>query len=93
MLKRTPWRARQIQKRTAKASDFRREFFASARTVLVYVVVSIVVIWAIRHGYMHEMQGSYGLAGNIGMIAAIIVAHDAYFYWSHRAMHHPRLFK
>ena len=93
ILKRTPWRTRQIQKRTATASDFRREFLASARTVLVYVVVSILVIWAIRHGYMREMEGSYGLAGNLGMIVAIIVAHDAYFYWSHRAMHHPRLFK
>jgi sterol desaturase/sphingolipid hydroxylase (fatty acid hydroxylase superfamily) len=23
----------------------------------------------------------------------MIVAHDAYFYWTHRAMHHPRLFR
>ena len=93
LLKRTPWRSRQIQARVATTSDFAREFGASVRTVLVYVLVSIFVIWGIRHGYMHEMEESFGLAGNLGMLAAIIVAHDAYFYWSHRAMHHPRLFK
>ncbi len=93
LLKRTAWRGRQIQTRSATTSDFSREFGASVRTVLVYVVVSIFVIWGIGHGYMHEMEESFGLAGNLGMLAAIILAHDAYFYWSHRAMHHPRLFK
>jgi lathosterol oxidase len=93
LLKRTPWRSRQIQTRSATTSDFSREFGASVRTVLVYVVVSIFIIWGIRHGYMRELEGSFGLAGNLGMLIAIIVAHDAYFYWSHRAMHHPRLFK
>jgi sterol desaturase/sphingolipid hydroxylase (fatty acid hydroxylase superfamily)/uncharacterized protein (DUF2147 family) len=26
-------------------------------------------------------------------IALIVVAHDTYFYWTHRLMHHPRLFR
>ena len=93
LLKRTPWRSRQIQARVATMSDFSREFGASVRTVLVYVVVSIFIIWGMQHGFIYEMEESFGLAGNLGMLAAIIVAHDAYFYWSHRAMHHPRLFK
>ena len=29
----------------------------------------------------------------LAIFAAIVVAHDAYFYWVHRAMHHPKLFK
>jgi len=93
LLKRTPWRTRQIQKREATSSDIRREVTASLRTVLVYVFVSMFVIWGVRHGVLHEVEASSGLAGNLGLLAAIVVAHDAYFYWSHRAMHHPRLFK
>lgn len=93
LLKQTSWRSRQIQARTATSADITREITASARTVLVYIVVSIFVIWGIRHGVLREMRGSFGLAGNLGMLAAIILGHDAYFYWSHRAMHHPRLFK
>jgi Delta7-sterol 5-desaturase len=93
LLKLTPWKSRQIQSRTAKAEDIRREFLASVRTVLVYVFVSIFVIWGIRNGVLNEFEGSLGLWADLGMLAAIIVAHDAYFYWSHRMMHHPRLFK
>jgi Delta7-sterol 5-desaturase len=93
LLKRTPLKTRQIQLRSAKAEDFRREFLASVRTVLVYVVVSIFVVWGIRNGVLNEFEGGLGLWGDLGMLAAIIVAHDAYFYWSHRMMHHPRLFK
>ena len=42
---------------------------------------------------LHRFEGSYGIWGDMALLAAIIVAHDAYFYWVHRAMHHPRLFK
>lgn len=93
LLRRTPWRSRKIQKREATAADFRREFLASVRTVLVYVFVSMFVIWGSRHGVFYDIRTSFGLASNLGLLAAIIVAHDAYFYWSHRAMHHPWLFR
>ena len=92
-LMRTPWRSRKIQKRDATGSDFRREFLASVRTVLVYVVVSICIIWGFRHGYFNEYAGQAGLGTQLAYFAAILVAHDAYFYWSHRTMHHSRLFK
>lgn len=92
LLRRTPWRSRKIQKREATTTAFRREFLASIRTVLVYVVVSMFVIWGSRHGVFYDIKTSFGLVSNLGLLAAIIVSHDAYFYWSHRAMHHPRLF-
>ncbi len=93
LLKRTSWRGRQIQTRIASSADIRREIGASVRTVLVYILVSIFVIWGIKKGVLHEMNGTFGFAGNLAALVAIIVGHDAYFYWSHRAMHHPRLFK
>jgi Delta7-sterol 5-desaturase len=93
MLKRTSWKSRQIQKREPKSEDFRREFFASIRTVGVYAVVSIVTIWMVSRGWIPELEMSYGLGTDLAVLAGIILAHDAYFYWAHRAMHHPRLFK
>lgn len=93
LLKRTEWKSRQIQRRTPSDADVRREIAASIRTVLVYILVSIFVIWGIRKGVLHEMNGSFGWAGNLAALVAILVGHDAYFYWAHRAMHHPRLFK
>jgi Delta7-sterol 5-desaturase len=93
LLKKSSWKSRQIQNRTAKLSDFQREFLASIRTVLVYVVVSMFIDWGFHRGVFHEFGGQLGVLGNLGMLALILVAHDAYFYWTHRAMHHPKLFK
>ena len=93
LLRRTSWASRKIQKREATTEDFRREFAASVSTVLVYTVVSVAMIWGFRHGVYREYAGPGGWAALAGYFAAIIVAHDAYFYWAHRAMHHPRLFR
>jgi Delta7-sterol 5-desaturase len=35
----------------------------------------------------------FGLGIDLLILAGIIIAHDAYFYWAHRTMHHPKLFK
>lgn len=93
LLRRTRWASRKIQKREASWSDFQREFLASVRTVLVYVVVSVLVLWGFRNGYYHEYQGPSGFGVQLAYLTAILLAHDSYFYWAHRAMHHPRLFK
>jgi Delta7-sterol 5-desaturase len=93
VLRRTSWASRKIQQREAKMADFRREFLASARTVLVYAAVSVPIVWAFRNGYYSEYRGDGGALAILGYLAAIIVAHDTYFYWVHRAMHHPKLFK
>ena len=93
LLKQTSWASRQIQKRSATMVDFRREFLAAIRTVIIYVLVSIGIIWGFRNGIYQMFDGEMTLLGSAGMLALILVAHDAYFYWSHRMMHHPRLFK
>ncbi len=93
-LRRTTWASRKIQKREATTSDFRRELFASVRTVGIYTIVSLFIVWGTMTGvYPPMFDLDYGVWGNLGVFAAILIAHDAYFYWSHRTMHHPRLFK
>lgn len=93
LLMRTPWRSRKIQARSASADDFRRELIASVRTVLVYVAVTVGIIWGFRHGFLMPYEGEAGFGISLAYFAAVLMSHDAYFYWSHRAMHHPRLFK
>jgi sterol desaturase/sphingolipid hydroxylase (fatty acid hydroxylase superfamily) len=87
-------KARKIQAREATAADMRREFVQSLQSVAVYVVGSCFLIWGKQHGIFHNFIGeSLGLWTDLALLAAIIIAHDAYFYWAHRTMHHPRLFK
>ena len=92
-LRRTRFSTRKIQAREATAADRRREFLQSVQTVAVYTLVSAFIIWGIEAGVLHRFEGSRGAAVDLALLAALIVAHDAYFYWVHRAMHHPRLFR
>jgi Delta7-sterol 5-desaturase len=93
LLMRTSLRSRKIQKRKASAADITRELLQSVRSCIVYVGVTVAIIWGINAGYMHKIGPSNGLANDLMMLAAIIIMHDAYFYWTHRMLHHPALYK
>jgi sterol desaturase/sphingolipid hydroxylase (fatty acid hydroxylase superfamily) len=93
VLRQTRFASRKIQKREATRADFLREFASSVRTVMVYVAVAIPVVWAFRNGYLGAHHGAVSPLGFAGYLLAIIVAHDTYFYWTHRAMHTRLLYK
>ena len=93
LLMRTSLKTRKIQARSASFADVRREFLQSVRSCIVYIAVTVIVVWSINMGYLKEIGPSLGLTKNLALLAAMILAHDAYFYWAHRAMHHPALFK
>jgi len=86
---------RKIQSRAATAADMRREIFTSLRTAVIFSLVGVVVAVGSTHGvftlYMHVQPQGMGYL--FATTAAMIVAHDTYFYWAHRAMHHPKLFR
>jgi lathosterol oxidase len=92
-LRRTSWASRKIQAREASRADFLREFGASIRTVLVYTVLAVPMVWAFRNGYLQEYTGAITPWSYLGYLAAMVLAHDTWFYWTHRAMHTPLLFK
>jgi sterol desaturase/sphingolipid hydroxylase (fatty acid hydroxylase superfamily) len=94
MLRRTSVKARKIQAREPTSADIRREFTQSLQTVFVYVIGFCLVIWGGDEGLLNAFYGvSFGVGVDLLILAAIIVTHDTYFYWAHRFMHHPRLFK
>ena len=89
------FKARKIQKRVADAADYRREIFTSLRTTLVFAVTGFGTYLAAKAGWL-TVYGDLAIRGwgyFVLTLLAMIVAHDAYFYWTHRAMHHPRLFR
>ncbi len=93
LLMRTSLRSRKIQKRQATAADVTREFLQSVRSCIVYIGVTVAIIWGVNMGYIHPVGPSNGLTNDLLMLAAMIILHDAYFYWTHRALHHPLLYK
>lgn len=92
-LKRTSWRSRQIQARSPGFSDFRREFVASIGAIMVFVALNLFLNWGFDQGIFRRFPGTPGLAVTAAMAVAMTIGHDAYFYWTHRAMHTRLLFR
>jgi sterol desaturase/sphingolipid hydroxylase (fatty acid hydroxylase superfamily) len=93
LLRRTSIKTRKIQSREATGAEIRREFFQSLQSALVYTLGAAFLIWGTQYGVFQKFDGSFGLGTDLAVLAAIVIAHDAYFYWAHRLMHHPKLFK
>lgn len=72
-----------------------RELTASLCTVAIFAAVGTLIGLGSRAGVIeiyHEIA-DYGWAYFAASIIILIVAHDAWFYWSHRLLHHRALFR
>ena len=91
---RSPWRVRRLQERRASRADLQRELSSSLRSVVIYALVSTPALWLTANGYTAGFYtGTPSLPEIAAFTGALLVAHDSWFYWLHRAMHDPRLFK
>jgi len=94
VLRRTLLGGRKIQKREATTADMKREVAQSAQSVFIYMIGACFLVWGREEGIFYDVFGnSYGFGADLLTLAGIIIAHDAYFYWAHRLMHHPRMFR
>jgi len=86
---------RRIQPRRPSRKAFTREVRYAISTALVFATVGAVTFHFQRQGALHVYRGidTYGWPYYVASIAIAIVFHDTYFYWTHRAMHHPLLFR
>ena len=93
--KRRQWLARRIQPRFPTSAQIRQEIGYSLLTAGIFAAIFLLVFAARKAGltriYADVHQYGWGyLALSIGLL---VLLHDTYFYWTHRLMHHPRLFR
>ncbi len=90
-----PFQHRKIQERTAKPSQFRKEFLYSISSVVIYTLVTLVVLALKQFGYFkfYDRIEDYGWGYLILSVVLILVIQDFYFYWTHRLMHTGLFFK
>ncbi|MFM9910669.1 MAG: sterol desaturase family protein [Chitinophagaceae bacterium] len=89
-------RHKKIQQRYPKAKDYLREIGFSILTILLFAFVPLVLINnnAIRlHTTYYTSIAQYGWPYFIFAFLLMLLLHDTYFYWAHRFMHHPAIFK
>ncbi len=74
--------------------QMRREIAYSMSTVLIFAANGTLV-WLLAAAGTIRIDAELGQRGWVGWwasLALIIIAHDAYFYWTHRWLHHRRWF-
>jgi sterol desaturase/sphingolipid hydroxylase (fatty acid hydroxylase superfamily) len=89
------FRRRLVQGAYPPAASIRREVLYSVSTALIFSCVGTIVWRGARAGIFRvdEGAGRHGWAYSVLAVVLLVVLQDTYFYWTHRAMHHRRLYK
>lgn len=88
-------RSRKIREDTPPARQLAVEFLVSIRSIAIFSSIGVSMFVLERAGLLPgpSLANSWGLGWGIASFALMVIAHDAWFYWSHRLMHDPRLFR
>jgi ferredoxin-NADP reductase/sterol desaturase/sphingolipid hydroxylase (fatty acid hydroxylase superfamily) len=79
----------------ANLHHFRHDLGFSAITFLVFAIMDACLLLLESNGYtlIYFDVAEYGFIWLIASFFIILFIDDMFFYWSHRAMHHPKLYK
>ena len=86
---------RKIQARFPQVTDYFREVGYSLTTCVIFGIVAAVIFSpAIKpHTALYFSVSDRGWLYFVASIPLMILIHDAYFYWSHRFLHWPPVFR
>lgn len=89
------FRSRRIAPRPPAASHIRRELAYSASTAIIFSMFGVALFYGTRVGIfrMYDHWSDRGVLWFAFTVVLLPVLHDTYFYWTHRAMHHPKIFR
>ena len=89
-------RALRLAERKPQSSIIWHEIKMSQVSSVIYAIPGAIVLESFKAGGTAIYTGNVGLIDMVYIpisIGIYLFIHDTYFYWSHRAMHHPKLFK
>jgi len=86
---------RKIRSKTPKFRQMAREFKSSVFAVAVFSLTGLLTQIGLEAGAItiYVDDPSYGSTYFFGSLVLMILAQDAYFYWTHRLLHIPKAFK
>ena len=89
------WKQRKINERPYKKDQFRKEVRWSIITAFIFAVSGAVtaVLWQKGATKLYLETNAYPLWWlPVSLIIALLL-HETYYYWLHRWMHHPKVFR
>jgi ring-1,2-phenylacetyl-CoA epoxidase subunit PaaE len=83
------------EKARANWQNFLHDFGFSITSFMVFAVMDVAIIFLSSKGYgnLYFEVNKYGLTWLFFSFFFILFIDDTWFYWTHRAMHTPRLYK
>jgi sterol desaturase/sphingolipid hydroxylase (fatty acid hydroxylase superfamily) len=90
-----PLAHRKIRPNSPPAKQLVLEFLFSVRSVAVFSTIGLIYFALERLGLMWgpDVADKLGPIWGVFTFIALAYGHDTWFYWTHRIMHHPRLFR
>ena len=88
--------SKKIQQKYPKLKDYSREIFFSILTVFIMSFVPFLILGTpsvAQHTKYYSNIAQHGILYFILAFPLMAFIHDTYFYWMHRMIHHPSLFK
>jgi sterol desaturase/sphingolipid hydroxylase (fatty acid hydroxylase superfamily) len=92
---RAQFRHRRVSRDDPTTRQMAREMVHSLRSIAIFGLVTGIVVYAAYSGWtrLYLRVDEHGWGWFVLSIGVMIVVHDAYFYWTHRLMHHPWLYR
>ena len=89
------WKARKLNKKPHPKGQFLKEIGWSAITSFVFSIVGMLAIIAFQKGYtaIYLNFNDFPLWYLPVSLMISMFIHETYYYWLHRLMHHPKLYK
>ena len=92
--KRITWK--KIQPKFPATKDYRREILFSTISIIIFAMPPMILLendYLRPHTTFYKDVSRYGWLYFWGVFPLLLLIHDTYFYWMHRLIHHPGLFK
>jgi Delta7-sterol 5-desaturase len=89
------WKERKINQRPYKPGQFRKEVYWSTITAAIFAVsgAATLLLWQKGWTKVYMDIREYPLWWlPLSLVIALLV-HETYYYWLHRWMHHPKVFR
>ena len=88
-------KGRRIRPRNVRKGQLQRELLTSLRTIFIFAGLGVIIWTGTKLGLLkfYENPAELGWVWFGVSVVLLIILHDAWFYWTHRLIHDPRLFR
>lgn len=93
--KHNEWELRKINKKAYPPQQFKKEVYWSMITALIFAVIGafLGVLWQKGYTAIYLNINDFTLFWFPLSIVISMFIHETYYYWLHRLMHHPKIYK